>query len=101
MAVTTQAVVQNVARLLGGFQAVTATGSGTSTTVVDTNLKNYVNDSFASWWLRATSGTNDGEERRVKSLVQSTGTLTVEPPSRRPRTPPTRLNCTRCFPLLG
>ena len=78
MAVTTQAVVQNVARLLGGFQAVTGTGSGTSTTVVDTNLKNYVNDSFASWWLRATSGTNDGEERRVKSLVQSTGTLTVE-----------------------
>jgi|GEM_PF-5343342 hypothetical protein len=78
MAVTAQAIVQNMAQLLGGFRAVAATSNGTTTTVVDTALSNESNDWYKGWWLRATSGSNDAEERRVRSFTQSTGKITVE-----------------------
>lgn len=78
MAVTAQTIVQNMAQLLGGLKTVVATSNGTTTTVIDTGLSNEANDWYKGWWLRATSGNNDAEERRVRSFTQSTGTLTVE-----------------------
>ena len=54
-------------------------GNAGGTTLVDaTDGVNYQNDYFNYWWALITSGTNDGEVRRVSDFVKSTGTITVE-----------------------
>jgi hypothetical protein len=46
--------------------------------VVDSALADYPDDYFNdNWWVLITSGTCDGQERRVSDFVSSTGTVTV------------------------
>ncbi len=56
----------------------TSDGAADGTTVIDTALKAQANDWVTDYaYDRITSGTYDGEERKVSSLGNTTGTLTV------------------------
>jgi hypothetical protein len=67
-----------LSKQIGDYWAGTTTGAGSSTTVVDTALKAKQND-----WINLeaydliTSGTYDTEERKISSLDNTSGTLTV------------------------
>jgi hypothetical protein len=69
---------------MGDSLLFTTTSSGSSTTAISTALIDEDfggdDDAFAGYWLKATSGNNDTELRRVKrasGYAASTGTLTV------------------------
>lgn len=69
-------------RELGDHWASSATSNGAAdgTTIVDTALKRFPNAWIAdevSMFDLMTSGTCDGEERKISSLANSSGTLTV------------------------
>lgn len=67
-----------LSKQLGDFWSSTTTSSGSSTTVVDTELKAKENDWVTDeCYDMITSGTYDEEERKVSSLDNSSGTLTV------------------------
>jgi len=51
--------------------------SGGSTTVFNTNLSMYTNDSFNNYWIKFTSGPNNGTERRVSDFASANGQVTV------------------------
>jgi hypothetical protein len=51
--------------------------SGTGTTLVDDQLKQYPDDYYNGGTLTALDGTNEGETRNVSDFVRSTGTVTV------------------------
>lgn len=60
----------------GAYESHTATGAGSTTTWVDSELENtdnYIN----GWYWRGTSGTNDGEIRIVNDYTGSTTTGTI------------------------
>lgn len=72
-----------LSKQLGDYFSGTATSDGNAggTTIVDTSLMSYPNDwidsTSAIMWDMVTSGTYDEEERKISSLDNSTGTLTV------------------------
>ncbi len=75
---TLESAVVSVSKDIGDYWAGTTTSGGSSTTAVDTALKAKAND-----WItdeaydRITSGTYDEEERKISSLDNTSGTLTV------------------------
>lgn len=80
MGTTTRAVLrQRLGEATGGWLGSTSTSAGAAggTTIVDTALQGYEDDTFLNWWAMCTSGTNSGEVRRVSSFTSSSGTVTV------------------------
>jgi len=66
---------------IGDYWAGTTTSSGSSTTVVDTALKaknnDWISDAPQEHYDLLTSGTYSGEERKISSLDNTSGTLTT------------------------
>ncbi len=83
MSTTLTNSVIEFSKQIGDYWAGTATGNGAAggTTIVDTALKARNNDWIdadnALMYDRMTSGTCDGEERRITALDNASGTLTV------------------------
>jgi len=75
---TREQIRRSIAANLDQPPSGTATGNGSTTTLLDTN---YIggNDEFNGGWLVFTSGTNDGLIRRVTDYTTSTGTFTFKP----------------------
>lgn len=53
---------------LGAYYTSTTTGTGSTTTLVDTDIAEWGedNDAFSGWYVRMTSGDADGQHRRIK-----------------------------------
>jgi hypothetical protein len=77
MAVTAQALVQELSGLEDGYWS-GAFDSGDSNTIVDADFAEYSDGYFDGMWLRMTSGGESGEERRIQSFTKSTGTFELE-----------------------
>lgn len=61
-------------------QGLQASGNGSTTTIVDTDLSGYSNDYFNGWYVRITeAGDDQYKVRRITDFVASTGTLTFAP----------------------
>lgn len=75
---TREQIRRSIAANLDQSPASSATGSGSTTTLVDAN---YIggDDEFNGGWLVFTSGTNDGLIRRVTDYASSSGTFTFKP----------------------
>ena len=69
---------QSIGYNLGVMRIGTATGSGSTTTLVDSSLTTVIggNDDHIGKWIVFTSGNNDGDIARVTDYVASTTTLT-------------------------
>jgi len=69
---------QSIGYNLGVMRIGTATGSGSTTTLVDSSLTTVIggNDDHIGKWIVFTSGSNDGDIARVTDYVASTTTLT-------------------------
>lgn len=70
-----------LSKQIGDFWNSTTTSGGSGTTLLDTALKAFPNDwidaTSTQMWDRITSGTYVKEERRITSLANTSGTLTV------------------------
>lgn len=85
MATTTAAtLIQQVAEEFGDYRALTCTSAGNAggTTLVSTHFGDWTegDNGFPGWWIKITSGTNDGEIRRVLGTggyTASSNTVTV------------------------
>ena len=70
-----------ISKEIGDYWAGTTTSSGSSTTVVDTALKakgnDWISDAPQEHYDLLTSGTYSGEERKISSLDNTSGTLTT------------------------
>ena len=75
---TREQIRRSIAANLDQPPSGTATGNGSTTTLLDTN---YIggDDEFNGGWLVFTSGSNDGLIRRVTDYASSTGTFTFKP----------------------
>ena len=75
---TRKEIRQSIGYNLGAMHIGTATGSGSTTTIVDTSLTTVIggNDDHIGKWIVFTSGSNDGDVARVTDYVASTTTLT-------------------------
>ncbi len=75
---TREEIRRSIAANLDQAPASSASGNGSTTTLLDTS---YIggDDEFNGGWLVFTSGTNDGLIRRVTDYVSSTGTFTFKP----------------------
>ena len=75
---TREQIRRSIAANLDQAPASSASGNGSTTTLVDAN---YIggDDEFNGGWLIFTSGTNDGLIRRVTDYASSTGTFTFKP----------------------
>ena len=75
---TREQIRRSIAANLDQPPSGTATGNGSTTTLLDTN---YIggDDEFNGGWIVFTSGTNDGLIRRVTDYASSTGTFTFKP----------------------
>lgn len=51
--------------------------SGGSSTVFNTSLTSYINDSFNGYYLKFTSGALSGEEKLISDFAQSNGQMTT------------------------
>lgn len=85
MATTQAALRQALSKEIDDNWSGTTTSTGTSTTLIDSALTSKANDWVSDGTgdrvvttVRITSGNNDGEEREVTSLDNSTGTVTVD-----------------------
>ena len=69
---------QSIGYNLGAMRIGTATGTGSTTTLVDASLTTVIggNDDHVGKWIVFTSGNNDGDIARVTDYVASTTTLT-------------------------
>ena len=69
---------QSIGYNLGAMRIGTATGTGSTTTLVDASLTTVIggNDDHVGKWIVFTSGNNDGDIARVTDCVASTTTLT-------------------------
>jgi len=77
MATTTQAVLrQTLSPRLQEYHGGTATSAGSTTTLVDTGLKDFPDGYWDNGYVRITSGTYSGQTRRIKGFAQSTGIIT-------------------------
>ena len=72
---TREQIRRSVAANLDQLPAGTATGNGSTTTLLDTTLLGG-DDHYNGWWIVFTSGTNDGSIKRVSDYTASTGTIT-------------------------
>jgi hypothetical protein len=75
---TREQLRRSIAANLDQSPASSATGNGSTTTLVDAN---YIggDDEFNGGWIVFTSGTNDGLIRRVTDYASSSGTFTFKP----------------------
>lgn len=75
---TRKEIRQSIGYNLGAMHIGTATGSGSTTTIVDASLTTVIggNDDHIGKWIVFTSGSNDGDVARVTDYVASTTTLT-------------------------
>tara|TARA_Y100000590_G_scaffold469683_1_gene659076 strand:- start:2215 stop:3477 length:1263 start_codon:yes stop_codon:yes gene_type:complete len=75
---TREEIRRSIAANLDQAPASSASGNGSTTTLLDTS---YIggDDEFNGGWLVFTSGTNDGLIRRVTDYASSTGTFTFKP----------------------
>ena len=75
---TRKEIRQSVGNNLGAVQLGTATGTGSTTTIIDTSLTTVIggDDDHIGKWIVFTSGSNDGDIARVTDYVASTSTLT-------------------------
>jgi len=87
LATTSRAILrQRLQELFGEYFSSTTTGAGTSTTIVDTGLKNLTggadNNFCEGWYVLVTSGAQSGVSRRVSlagsGYVASTTIITVD-----------------------
>ena len=80
---TRVALLERMSASIGDWQSLTTSGTGNSggTTLIDTGLVNLAgggDDDFClGWYVRITSGANNGEVRRISIYTQSSTTLTV------------------------
>jgi len=75
---TREQIRRAVAANLDQLPSSSATGNGSSTTLLDTTLIGG-DDEYNGGWLVFTSGTNDGLIRRVTDYTSSSGTFTFSP----------------------
>ena len=66
---------QAIGRNLGKMVTGTTSGSGSTTTALDTTLFGG-DDEYIGHYIRITSGTYDGTTRRITDYTASTGTIT-------------------------
>ena len=71
---------QSIGYNLGAMRIGAATGTGSTTTLVDASLTTVIggNDDHIGKWIVFTSGNNDGDIARVTDYVASTTTLTFQ-----------------------
>ncbi len=79
MSTTLAALRPLLARACGAFFAGTCSAAGTTTALVDaagaTNLLSYADGYWEDGYVRITSGSADGDVRKIKTFTQSTGTI--------------------------
>ena len=75
---TREQIRRSIASNLDQSPASSATGSGSTTTVIDANTIGG-DDEYNGGWIVFTSGTNDGLIRRVTDYASSSGTFTFKP----------------------
>ena len=75
---TREQIRRSVAANLDQLPASAATGTGSSTTIVDASTLGG-DDEYNGGWILFTSGANDGVIRRVTDYTSSTGTFTFKP----------------------
>ena len=80
---TREQIRQHVGYALGDLYVSAATSSGSTTTLVDSSLVLGGADNHIGKWIRFTSGSNDGEIRRVtdSAIASNVTTLTYAPAS--------------------
>ncbi len=64
---------------IGDLYEVTASDTGSTTTLVDTSLRKFGEDKIINWYLRPTGSTNQYEIKRITGFAESSGTATVAP----------------------
>ena len=72
---TRKQIRRSIASNLDQLPEGTASGNGSTTTLLDNTLLGG-DDHYNGWWIVFTSGTNDGSIRRISDYTASTGTLT-------------------------
>ncbi len=78
MSTTLSAARVELSKQLGDYLAGTVTTSGDKTSLIDSELKQYHADWINDWtWDFMTGTTNEGEERRIDSLLVSSGDCTL------------------------
>ena len=75
---TREQIRRSIAANLDQAPASSATGTGSSTTIVDASTMGG-DDEYNGGWIIFTSGANDGVIRRVTDYTSSTGTFTFKP----------------------
>ena len=75
---TREQIRRSIAANLDQSPASSATGTGSSTTIVDASTMGG-DDEYNGGWIIFTSGANDGVIRRVTDYTSSTGTFTFKP----------------------
>ena len=75
---TREQIRRSIAANLDQPPSSSATGTGSSTTIVDASTIGG-NDEYNGGWIIFTSGANDGVIRRVTDYTSSTGTFTFKP----------------------
>ena len=75
---TREQIRRSIASNLDQSPASSASGNGSTTTVVDANTIGG-DDEYNGGWIVFTSGTNDGLIRRVSDYASSSGTFTFKP----------------------
>ena len=89
--ITRQTIRQHLAYRLGCYglplrdytfpgESGTTTGAGTATTVVSSTFISgrWATNQWVDWYLRATSGTESGNERLITSFTAASGTFTTD-----------------------
>ena len=75
---TREQIRRSIAANLDQAPSSSATGTGSSTTIVDASTLGG-DDEYNGGWIIFTSGANDGVIRRVTDYASSTGTFTFKP----------------------
>lgn len=80
MALTGEELLEGFSRFIGDWWESTTTGTGTTSTLLDTLLGRLGDDGWADRYVRITSGTNDNAIRRsLIPFTSATGEVTVQP----------------------
>ena len=80
MAVTLNRCLEMLGRATGLFVSDSSSGGGSTTTLVDTSIYRYDINTLTNKWLYIVSATNtaiNGSSRRISSIHDSNGTITV------------------------